>query len=75
MRPVTLVPPLKPGEIADFEAFHTQVRRTESGADGVYLWPRAEHWNAKPKPWQPKPWRYVAYRGHSGTESGSCDER
>ena len=51
------------------------VRRTESGADGVYFWPRAEHWNAKPRPRQPKPWRYVAYRGHSGTESGSCDER
>ena len=50
-----------------------RVRRTESGADGVYLWPRDEHWNAKPPPGGPKPWRYVAYRGHSGEPGGSCD--
>ncbi len=50
-----------------------RVRRTESGGDGVYLWPRSEHWNAKPPLGGPKPWRYVAYRGHSGTETGSCE--
>ena len=52
-----------------------RVRCTDTDRDGVYLWPRAEHWNAKPPPGAPKPWRYVAYRGHSGTESGSCEVR
>ena len=46
----------------------------ENGADGVYLWPREEHWMYKPPKGAPKPWRYVAYRGHSGTSTGSCDE-
>jgi hypothetical protein len=29
---------------------------------------------AQPPKGAPKPWRYVAYRGHSGTSTGSCDE-
>ena len=52
-----------------------RVQRTDGGGDGVHLWPRSEHWNAKPPRGGPKPWRYVAYRGHSGTESGACDDQ
>ena len=51
-----------------------RVRQTDSGGDGVHLWPRSEHWNAKPPRGGPKPWRYVAYRGHGGTESGACED-
>ena len=49
-----------------------RVHRTGRDGDGVHLWPRSEHWNAKPRRGEAKPWRYVAYRGHSGTESGTC---
>ena len=49
-----------------------RVHRTGRDGDGVHLWPRSEHWNAKPRHGEAKPWRYVAYRGHSGTESGTC---
>lgn len=51
-----------------------RVHRTDRDSDGVHLWPRSEHWNAKPRRGEAKPWRYVAYRGHSGTESGACDD-
>ena len=51
-----------------------RVHRTEHDGDAVHLWPRSEHWNAKPPRGAAKPWRYVAYRGHSGTESGACDD-
>lgn len=42
------------------------VHRPESSCDGVYIWPREEHWRAPLKANHAKPWRYAKYVGHGG---------
>ena len=45
-------------------------KRTPLAHRGVFLWPRNEHWNYKPRADEAKPIRYVRYVGHGG-----CSDR
>ena len=64
---------LTPSPVDDLGAEpHEDERQKPLVHRGVYLWPRREHWNYKPRPGEPKPQKYVRYVGHGGCmDSGS----